>query len=97
MCQKIAESGMAANREPSAIDWEIIPDTSGHIDPMDIDPQLDEWVDICEENTRPEGKAVTRLQTIISCAFSLLPPPPPFCHVTDRNVGPSVAAQKTHI
>jgi len=69
MCQKIAEVGMAANQEPGAIDWEIIPDAFSHEDPMDIDPQLDEWEDICEENMGPEGEAVARLQMIISCTF----------------------------
>jgi hypothetical protein len=28
MHQKVAELGMAANQEPGAIDWEIIPNTS---------------------------------------------------------------------
>ena len=57
---------MAANQVPGAIDWEIIPDVSIHHDPMDTDPHSDEWEDIFEENMGPEGKAVARLQTIIS-------------------------------
>ena len=73
MRQKIAESGMAANREPGAIDWEIIPDTSIPDDSMGIDTHLDEWEDICEENMGPEGKGVARLQKVISCAFFSLP------------------------
>ena len=36
MRQKIAELGMAANREPGAIDWEIIPDAAIHNNPMDV-------------------------------------------------------------
>ena len=75
MHQKIAELGMTANRELGAIDWEIIPDTSIHNDSMDVDPPLDEWEDIFEENMGPEGKSVARLQTIISCA-SPFPPLP---------------------
>ena len=72
MRQKIAESGMAANREPGAIDWDIVPDTSNHNGSMDVDTHVDEWEDI-EDNTSPEGKVVARLQTIISCAFFPLP------------------------
>jgi len=71
---------MAANQVPGAINWEIIPDVSIHHDPMDIDPHSDEWEDIFEENMGPEGKAVARLQTIIShvpSSPSLL-----FCHIT---------------
>jgi len=73
MHQKITELGMAANQEPGAIDWEIIPNTSIYDDSMNVDPHLDEWEDIFEENMGPEGKAITRLQTIILCAS-----PPPF-------------------
>lgn len=83
MYQKVAELGMAANRELGAIDWKIIPDHDTSIlnDSMDIDPHFDEWEDIFEEeNMGPDRKAVARLQTMISCAFP--PPPPPFCHVT---------------
>ena len=69
MRQKIAESGMAANREPGTIDWEIIPKASTHDNSMDIGPLLDEWEDIFEEIMGPEGKAVAGLQTVISCAF----------------------------
>src|SRR5712691_9054680 len=69
MRQKIAEAGMSANREPGAIDWEIIPNASIHDDSMDVDPHSDEWEDIFEENMGPEGEAVTRLQTVILCAF----------------------------
>ena len=69
MCQKIAELGMASNQEPGAIDWEVIPDAPIHDDPMDVDSNLNEWKDIFEENTGPKGMAVTRLQTIISCAL----------------------------
>jgi len=93
MRQKIAESGMIANRETDAIDWEIIPDLSSHDDSMDVDPQLDEWDDICEEKMGPDGKAVARLQTIISYA-SPPPPPSPNC---DRAVGLSVAAKRPRI
>ena len=70
MRQKIVESGMAANRELGAIDWEIIPNASIHDDSMDVDPHLDEWEDIFEEDMGPEGKAVARLQTVISFALS---------------------------
>ena len=80
MHQKIIESGMAANQVPGAINWKIIPDVSIHHDPMDIDPHSDEWEDIFEENMGPEGKAVARLQTIISCVPSS--PSPLFCCVT---------------
>ena len=66
---------MTANWELGAIDWEIIPDTSIHNDSMDVDPPLDEWEDIFEENMGPEGKSVARLQTIILCA-SPFPPLP---------------------
>ena len=93
MHQKIAELGMAANQEPGAIDWEIIPNTSIYDDSMNVDPHVDEWGDIFEEDMSPERKAVTRLQTIISCAS--LPPFP--SHICDHAVGLSVAAQKAHI
>ena len=93
MHQKITESGMTANREPGAIDWEIVPDTSIHDDLMDIDPQLDEWEDIFEEKLGPEGNAVARLQTVISCAF--FPSLP--SHIHDRAVGLSVAVPKIPI
>src|SRR6266705_2844107 len=73
MHQNIAELGMAANQEPGAIDWEVIPNTSTYDDSMDVDPHSDEWEDIFEENMGPEGKVITRLQTLISCA-----PPSPF-------------------
>jgi hypothetical protein len=69
MREKIAESSMAANREPGAINWKIIPEAPIYDDSMDVDSRLDEWEDIFEENMDPEGKAVTRLQTVISCAF----------------------------
>jgi hypothetical protein len=71
MHQKVAELGMAANQEPGAIDWEIIPNTSIYDNSMNVDPHADEWEDIFEENMGPKGKAVTRLQTIISCASPL--------------------------
>jgi hypothetical protein len=74
MHQKIAELGMAANLELGPIDWEIIPDTSIHNNSMDVDPHFDEWEDISEENMGPDGKAVARLQTIISCVSPPLPP-----------------------
>jgi len=80
MHQKIVESGMAANQVPGAINWEIIPDVSIHHNPMDIDPHSDEWEDIFEENMGPEGKAVARLQTIISRVPSS--PSPLFCRIT---------------
>ena len=70
MRQKIVESGMAANRELGAIDWEIVPNASIHDNSMDIDPHVDEWEDIFEEDMGPEGKAVARLQTIISFVLS---------------------------
>ena len=76
MRQKVAESGMIANREPGAIDWEIIPNASIHDDTMDVDPHSDEWVDILEEDMGSEGKAAGRLQTVISYAF---PPSPLSC------------------
>jgi len=68
---------MTANREPGAINWEIVPNTSIHDNLMDVDPQLDEWEDILEKNMGPEGNVVARLQTVISCAFS-----PPFRHIS---------------
>jgi hypothetical protein len=77
MHEKIAESSMAANREPGAIDWEIIPEAPIYDDSMDIDSCLDEWEDIFKENMDPEGKAVTRLQTVISCTF----PPSLLSHI----------------
>ena len=96
MRQKIVESGMAANRELGAIDWEIIPDVSTNDDPMDVDPHLDEWEDIFEEDMGPEGKAVARLQMIIS--FALSSPHLLFHHVTyGCTVGRSVVEQKARI
>jgi len=87
---------MAANREPGAIDWEIIPDASIHNGSMDIDTPLDEWEDIFEENMGPEGKVVARLQTIISCAFS--PSLPSCCScICDCAIGLSAVAQKAPI
>jgi len=48
--QKIAESGIMANKSPSAIDWTIIPDVSNvYGDQMNMDPHLDEWEDVTEE------------------------------------------------
>jgi len=79
MRQNIAESGMAANQEPGAIGWEIIPEASTHDDPMDVDPHLDEWEDIFEEIMGPKGKAVAGLQTVISC--TLFPPTFPHLYV----------------
>ena len=39
-----------ANKSPGEIDWAIIPDVSYvHNDQMDIDPHLDEWEDVTEE------------------------------------------------
>jgi hypothetical protein len=77
MQQKVAELSMAANQEPGAIDWEVVPDASIHDNLMDVDPHLDEWEDIFEENVGLESKMVARLQTIISYIF----PPPSFCYV----------------
>ena len=77
MREKIAESSMVANREPGAIDWEIIPEAPVYNDSMDIDSNLDEWEDIFEENMDPKGNAATRLQTVISCAF----PPSLLSHI----------------
>jgi hypothetical protein len=71
MHEKIAELSMAANQEPGAINWEIIPEAPIYNDLMDIDSCLNEWEDIFEENMDPKGKAVIRLQTVILCAFPL--------------------------
>ena len=73
MWQKISESSMVANREPGAIDWEVVPDTSIHDNLMDVDPHLDEWENIFEENVGLKGKTVARLQTIILYVFPPLP------------------------
>ena len=51
--QKIAESGMIANKSPSAIDWTIIPnnpDTPTLDEYMNIDSELDEWEDVVEDD-----------------------------------------------
>jgi len=55
MHQKIAELGMAANQEPGAIDWEVIPEVSIYDNPMDVDPHLDDWEDILEEDPGAQG------------------------------------------
>lgn len=58
MRQRIAETSMTANHEPGEIDWEVIPENSIYDDPMDVDPHLDEWEDICEEDLGAEGQTV---------------------------------------
>jgi len=72
--QKIAESGMIANKSPSAIDWTIIPDipdTSILNEHMNINSQLDEWEDVIEDDgvtdTRDEmDKTTARHATLQS-------------------------------
>ena len=77
MCQKIAEAGMITNWAPGEIDWEVIPENPIYNDPMDIDPHLDEWEDVFEEDLAPEGQTVgqkvlrhAELQNIIMCVIS---------------------------
>jgi hypothetical protein len=51
--QKIVESGMIANKSPSAIDWTIIPnmpDTSILDKYININLQLNEWEDVIEDD-----------------------------------------------
>jgi hypothetical protein len=78
--QKIVESGMIANKEPSAVDWTIIPDipdTSIFDEYMNIDSQLDEWEDVVEDDVDTDmqdemDKTAARhatLQTTIRCVI----------------------------
>lgn len=74
--QKIAEAGMAANQVPGEIDFAIVPDVSMYDDSMNVDPHLEEWEDVVEEDLDAEGQTVgqmmmqrARLQTIITCVF----------------------------
>jgi hypothetical protein len=78
--QKIAESGMIANKSPSDIDWTIIPnnpDTSNLDEYMNIDSQLDEWEDVVEDDvvtdmqdeTDQTAARHTTLQTTILCVI----------------------------
>ena len=72
MHQKVAEVGMAANRAPGAIDWEIIPDDSIFDDRMEEDMHQDNWVDIPKDSLDSEGQKGLqheRLQTIITCVL----------------------------
>jgi hypothetical protein len=76
MRQKVAEIGIAANQVPGIIDWTLIPDTSIFEDTMDVDPCLDDWEDVFDEDLGFEGQTVgqkvmqhARLQTIITFAF----------------------------
>jgi hypothetical protein len=77
MRQKIAEAGMIANKAPGQINWEVIPENSIYNDAMDVDPQLDEWEDVFEEDLGAEGQTASQkamwhaeLQSIITCLDS---------------------------
>jgi len=59
---------MIANQAPGEIDWEVILENPIYDDPMDIDPHLDEWEDVFEEDLAPNGQ--TELQNIIMCVIS---------------------------
>ncbi len=65
---------MAANWVPGELDWVVIPDVSFN-DPMDVDPHLDEWEDIPEEDLGNEGQTVSErvMQTIIMCVSVAFP------------------------
>src|SRR5712691_4869154 len=65
--QKIAESGIMANKSPGAIDWTIIPDVSYvHDDQMDIEPHSDKWEDVIEEGAvAEEGHAFEHMAALI--------------------------------
>lgn len=76
MRQKITEASMIANHAPGEIDWEVIPEISIYGDPMDVDPRLDEWEDVLEEDLSAEGRTVDQkvmrdaeLQNIIMCVL----------------------------
>ncbi len=65
---------MIANQTPGKINWEVIPENSFYDNPMDIDPQLDEWEDVFEEELGADGQTVgqnvmqhAELQSIITC------------------------------
>ena len=100
MRQKIAEASMIANQAPGELDWEVIPENSIYGDPMDVDPQLDEWEDVFEEDLGAEGQTVgqktmrhAELQSIITCVVILLP----LSCISDYSVGLLVAAKISHI
>ena len=64
---------MIANQTPGEIDWEVIPENSFYDNPMDVDPHLDEWEDVFEEELGAEGQTVgqnvmrhAELQSIIT-------------------------------
>ena len=60
MCQKITEASMIANRTPGEIDWEVIPENSIYNNLMDVDPHLDEWEDVFEEDLAAKGQTVSQ-------------------------------------
>jgi hypothetical protein len=65
--QKIAESGIMANRSPSEIDWTIIPDISYvRDDQMDTDPYSNNWEDVLEEGmVAEEGHGFEQMAALI--------------------------------
>jgi len=69
MHQKVAELGMAANRPPGAIDWEIIPDDSIFDNRMEVDVHPDDWVDIPEDFLDVEGQTIGQ-KAIITYIFN---------------------------
>jgi hypothetical protein len=78
MRRKVAELGIAANKAPGAVDWEVIPDSSIFDDQMEVDAHLDDWVDIPENSLDAEGQTIgqkailhARLQTIITCVLAV--------------------------
>jgi hypothetical protein len=81
MCQKITEVSMITSQAPGEIDWEVISENSIYGNPMDVDPHLDEWEDVFEEDLGAEGQTVgqkvmrlTELQSIIICVLILSSP-----------------------
>lgn len=71
--QKIAESGIMANKSPSEIDWTIIPENPDtpilDEDMMNIDSQLDEWENVVEDDVVDNTAAHASMQTTILCVI----------------------------
>ena len=88
--QKIAESGIMANKSPSDIDWTIIPDISYvRDDQMDTEPHSDNWEDVIEEGAVAEqGHGFEQMAALIMYASCFVADP-----ISDLTVGHFLAVQ----
>ncbi len=60
MCQKITEASMIANQTLGEINQEVIPENSIYNNLMDVDPHLDKWEDVFEEDLAAKGQTVSQ-------------------------------------